>query len=697
MNQQLHYKKTVPFILLFILTLLCYSNSFNNSWQLDDSQNILDNPAIHLENLHPESIKKTFIAEPSSNEKIYRPVASLSFAINWYLGQDNPFGYHIVNITIHILTAFFLYKVSTQLLQSQSLKQRSSEEILFIALLGTTLWAINPIQTQAVTYIVQRMASMGAMFFILALLHYITARLVAKKPPQRLLHLFLCGLFFLLSLGCKENAITLIPTLLIVELLFLERNDKFAKILLSLIWAANIFLVLAAFYFIDAQEYFSSFTFPYKNRPFSIAERLLTQPSVLLFYLSLLLFPNPSRLSIDHSFPVSTSILTPWTTLPSIICIVLLLTLGLQLRKKAPLASFAILFYFINHLIESTIIPLEMVFEHRNYLPSMFLFIAIADGLWRILHFTSTRLRLVYSTLVLMVPILLIANGLGTYSRNLVWVSEESLWSDALKKAPDNARTWAKLGIIYGWQKEKNPENLRKSTALMLKSVELDFPDVNFKAALINNISKVYSRYGLTDESIIYSKRALEINDQFIMARIDLADSLQKSGKFEEALNEINNILTTENINNRFHIIKSTILLWLNKPVEAIESSKNYILASNSNKEIGYYSLGVSLTKAGYHEKGRWFLKMAQHYQPADIRIILSLIENSVLAGHPDDAKLFVSQLLATHDLLTIEKFLQTLRKDYLSLPINIGLITPTIVQSAQENLSKLTPDQPIR
>lgn len=687
-------KNYTHFLLLVALISICYSNSLKNSWHLDDPQNITENPAIHLSNLHPENLLKTFFAHPSIDEKLFRPVASLSFSLNWYFGQNDPFGYHVINVIVHILTALFLYKTTILLLQSPRLKRRTTEEIFFIALLGVTLWSINPIQTQAVTYIVQRMASMGAMFFILALYHYSYTRLAAKSTQQRLLHLFLCGVFFLLALGCKENTITLIPTILLTELLLFERNDKFSQSIFSLILITNLILLVVASYFIYRQGYLNSFILPYGNRPFSIAERLLTQPSILLFYLSLLLFPNPSRLSIDHSFPVSTSIWAPWTTLPAIVCIVFLLTLGFFFRKKAPLVSFAILFYFINHLIESTIIPLEMIFEHRNYLPSMFLFPVLAYGLNHILLFTSNRLRLVHATLVTVIPILLIANGLGTYSRNLVWASEESLWADALKKAPDNARSWAKLGIIYGWNKEKSSENLRKSVALLQKASELNFPNVKFKAALLDNIGKTYARYGLYDDSIHYFEKSLEINNKFIMARIDLVDSLQKKGKFDTALNEINTILSTENINQRFHLIKSTILLWLNKPVEAMKSSRNYILESTSNKKLGYYLLGTSLTKAGYYERGRWFLQLAKKDRPTDIRITLSLLENYALSDRQDDAKKLAQVLLSTYDLPEVINMLQILENEYHSIPINIGIIAPFIIESAQEYLLNISDHQ---
>ena len=678
-------------ILLFSIILVCYSNSLRNGWQLDDSQNILENPAIHIQNLQPETIKNTFYAEPTFNDKLYRPVASFTFALNWYFGQDNPFGYHVVNVLIHILVATFLFKVSVLLFQLPRSPSRPAKETLSIALLGAALWAVNPVQTQAVTYIVQRMASLGAMFFLLALWQYLQARFAATTTLQRLGHLFLCGLFFLLSLGCKENAITLIPTLLLVELIFLKRSEKFEKSLFVLLVLVNIFLFLAACYYIFNKGLLTSFFLPFGNRPFSIAERLLTQASILFFYISLLFFPDPSRLSIDHSFPISTSIWSPWTTLPSIIGIFLLIAISIVTRRKAPLASFAILFFIINHLVESTIIPLEMIFEHRNYLPSMFLFLAMADGLWRLVQYTASRLRLVHATLLLLIPFILIVSGLGTYARNFVWASEESLWADALKKAPNNARPWAKLGIIYGWQKEKSSENLRKSVALSLKATELDFPDVRFKAAFIDNIAKVYSRYGLLDESIRYSKKALEINDQFLLARTTLADTLQIKGDFFESLEQINIILAEPNINKRFHIIKSTILLWLGKPNQAVEENTKYMIRSKANKQLGYYSLGLSLTKAGNIERGYWFLKRAQRDQPKEIRIILGLVENRALAERPTEAQEFASQLLVLRDLPTIQNMLQTLRTDYTSPPIDIDLIVPFIVQAANEQVSKLT------
>lgn len=685
MKHPINIKNTTAFLLLSLLIALCYSNSLHTTWQLDDPPNILENTALHLDHLHPESLIKTFFAHPSSNGTLYRPIACFTFALNWYFGQDSPFGYHLVNIIVHILTAFFLYKTAALLLQTPKLQKRSPEAIFFISLFGAALWAISPIQTQAVTYIVQRMASMSAMFFMLALFQYSYTRLVVAGTVQRLFHLVLCGLFFLLALGCKENAITFIPTLLLVELTLLNRDDRFTKTMFFLVVAANVLVLLAAGYFSYSQGYLADLTTPYKYRTFSIAERLLTQPSVLLFYLTLLLYPNPTRLSIDHNFTVSTSLFAPWTTVPAILCIVLLVWLGWYVRKKTPLLSFALFFYLINHLVESTIIPLEMVFEHRNYLPSMFLFMALAGGLWQFLQFYSSRSRLIHTTVLLLIPVLLVATGLGTYSRNLVWASEESLWADALQKGADNARAWTKLGIIYGWQKEQTPENLRKATAMIRKATELDFPNVNFKAMAVDNIGKLYAMYGLHDEAAGYFREALTVNHDFTMSRFNLAYSLLRSGKFEEALQELNTVLSKNKIQPQFYLLQSTVLLRLNKPLEAAEASRKYVISKSSNPTTGYHSLGAALTKAGYYERGQWFLTLAHQEQPTDIRILLSLLENSVRAQHQDKSKLLAKQLVAKNTAQTLTDTLQALRTDYTSLPVDVELITPIIASAAQE------------
>ncbi len=469
------------FITLFIIFLI----HFFLLGFIDDPPNITENYPLHITNLLPETLWQTLFAKPFAPVTLERPVAYLSFALNWFVGQDNPFGYHLVNLLIHILTAFFLFATTRLLLQTPRMRHLAERDVLAIALLSAVLWAINPVQTQAVTYIVQRMASMTALFFVLAVHSYLLARRAATSR-QRWGHLLCCALFFLLALGSKENAVTLLPSLLLIEWLFLKRDDWFAKLLFRLLVAANLLLLLAATYYIVDHGYLQSLTSPIGSRPFSLGERLLTQPSILLFYLSLLLYPSPARLSIDHSFPLSTSLLQPWTTLPAILAVVGLIVLGLCSRKRWPLLSLAILFYFINHAVESTIIPLELIFEHRNYLPSFFLFLPVAAGLQWALNRSAASSRLVHGALVALVPALLIVIGLGTYSRNQVWATKESLWADALTKprtTPGRSPNWARS---TAGRRNKNGQNLHTAVALSPQGPGTRIPRrTSFKPAIV--------------------------------------------------------------------------------------------------------------------------------------------------------------------------------------------------------------------
>ena len=202
----------MAFALLFFLILLLYSNTFQASWHFDDFPNINNNPRIKISNLKPETLFQTFIASRDGGlylgKKVYRPVACLTLALNWYVGQDNVLGYHIVNLCIHFITAFVLFLTILRLFCTPNLKGKYTGSEYFIALLAATLWAINPIQTQAVTYIVQRMASMAAMFYILGIYFYLRGRLCEIRK-NRIWWYICCGGSYLLAIGSKENAITL--------------------------------------------------------------------------------------------------------------------------------------------------------------------------------------------------------------------------------------------------------------------------------------------------------------------------------------------------------------------------------------------------------------------------------------------------------------------------------------------------------
>ncbi len=375
----------------------------------------------------PETLWQTLHAQPFAPGTLYRPLANLSFALNWYIGQNNPFGYHIVNILVHILTTLILYQTILLLFQTPILKKYSPQDAFFIALLGAVLWAINPIQTQAVTYIVQRMASLAGLFYIWALFWYIKSRL-STATARRRINILLCILCYLCAIGSKENAAILPLSILAVEFIFFPKTpDKYSKNIRRILLGISFAIGLFSIYYIVRQDYISYLFKPIGSRPYTLYERLLTEPGIVLFYLRLIFYPLAKRFSVDHDVSIASSLFSSWATLASILTIIALVLFALAKSRKQPILSFAILFFFINHLIESTVIPLELIFEHRNYLPSMFLFTPVAAGLLYLLKLYSKRNRVVHAAILIFIPLLLITIGWNTYLRNNVWESEQSL------------------------------------------------------------------------------------------------------------------------------------------------------------------------------------------------------------------------------------------------------------------------------
>ena len=288
-------------------------------------------------------------ARKRRSKRILSTTSSLSFALNWYAGQGNPFGYHLLNITIHATTAFILYLTTFSLLLTPKLTGRfGATDAHFIALLNAVLWAVNPIQIQAVTYIVERMAAMATMYYLLAIYFYAKGRL-SRRPMIQVLFYLGCLGSFLFALMSKENALILPASLCLVEFIFFQDAIGIKKIKTHLpalaVTGTALLIVLIILVKTGA---LSVFFRGYANRPFTLVERLLTEPRIVLFYISQIFYPLPDRFSITHDVVVSTSLFSPWTTLPSILTILLLIGLGVSQINKRPIVAFAIIFFFFE-------------------------------------------------------------------------------------------------------------------------------------------------------------------------------------------------------------------------------------------------------------------------------------------------------------------------------------------------------------
>jgi len=515
-----------PLFLLALGIALIYSNSLNASFQFDDLQ-IKDRPNLRITNLNLQSLKGTFFWSPHQ-KRIYRPLPCLTLGLNFYFGRDNPYGYHITNITIHFLCAIAVYVFLQTLLSIPGIRPTFAAKYRYeIAVIATFLFAFHPIQTNVVTYIIQRMTSLAAFFYIISVTGYISFRKQSLFPSQS--HTFIKYTSLSVSIiSCvfsflsKENSAILPATILFIDYLFFyDLSDQYEKKKLRRIYAIFIFLLLIVLAY-SGPKYLISFFEGYKNRDFSLVERLLTEPRVVFYYLYLLLIPSINLLNLNHDVLISRSLVNPPQTYFAILGILSLVFIACIARKKYNLFSFVIVWYLGNLIIESTIIPVELIYEHRTYLPGVLVFFLLSFCIVYVSkHIFKTNKAILFTSL------LLVLYGNGTYTRNFVFKSPLSMWLDVVPKSPNLARTHSNLGKAYmdlGYNLEA-----RKSFE---KALRLD-PDI--PEALVN-LGKIYfERFGMEDEGMAVLKKAQRVRKRTAIGCVALADGYSKLKKYEKA------------------------------------------------------------------------------------------------------------------------------------------------------------------
>jgi hypothetical protein len=273
---------------LILVAGLVYLGTLDHSFHLDDKQNIWNNSTIQISELSVENLINAGLKGDIGT----RPVANVTFALNYYWGGLNVRGYHAVNIIIHLMAGILIYYFVKSTLTLPLLKEKNPQAG-YLAFFVALIWLVHPLQTQSVTYIVQRMNSMSSMFYMMAMLLYVRARITPGKTIKIVL-LVLTLFAGLLAFGSKENTLTLPFFIILYEWYFFQ--DLRLKIsrtqVLWLIGIGSLFIFILYLILGDLSP--GRFINGYSGRPFTLAERLLTQPRVIVHYISLLLPPSGS-------------------------------------------------------------------------------------------------------------------------------------------------------------------------------------------------------------------------------------------------------------------------------------------------------------------------------------------------------------------------------------------------------------------
>jgi hypothetical protein len=445
----------VLLVIIVALGGLLFMPGVSGPYLFDDYSNLIENTYIQLTAIDAESLYRSGFSLAMG--PTHRPVAMVSFALNYYFAGsfDSSTPFKLVNILIHLSNGLLMFWLARLMLRryleirGASAARRSlitPRTYTYVAAAVALLWVTHPIQVSSVLYLVQRMTSLSALFTLLALICYIVGRSrLATHRPHGVILIFLgVPLFGALGIFSKEIAALLPVFILVFEVtLFrsewpwnrwngLSRNTKYLLGIAGVV-AAAILLVAALGYAIPK----------YAQRNFTMIERLMTEGRVVTYYLSLILVPRINEFSLFHDeFGISRTLTTPWTTVPAMVGLLALAVLAIRTRRTSPLLSFGILWFFASHLLESTIFPLEIIHEHRNYLATL-------GPLVVVVHFIDRgSVRMGHNRLWILLPIMIVVFSTITLMRADQWSSFHNFFNYEVTHNPNSATTHAGMSIV---------------------------------------------------------------------------------------------------------------------------------------------------------------------------------------------------------------------------------------------------------
>lgn len=599
-------------ILIAILGLLVYSNTFNVPFVLDDLHFISENPLItDLTYFSDSSALDEFPEDqykgPLSKGVFQRRLLSfLTFAINFKLNGLDVTGFHAVDTALHILNALLLYLIvtitfRTPFMLSSSINERAPSVALFSAL----IFVSHPIQTQAVTYLSQRFVLLATFFVLLSLTAYVWSRLSSKTSLRYTLYA-LALISAAAAMKSKEIAFTLPVLIALYEILFFRGNLKQRALHLAPFFLTMLIIP------INLLLTSGSIETAFKAGTQSRWDYLITQFRVMLTYIRLIVLPVDQNL--DYDYPLFLSFFNPSVFL-SFLFLLSLFGLGIYLLKRSRkgdvalrFSAFGIFWFFIALSVESSIIPItDVIFEHRVYLPSTGAFCALGTGAFLLLERLKEKaMRKVFIAFLVVIPLVFSA---ATYARNSVWKDGISLWEDVVRKSPNKTRGHYNLGTHY-----QDKELIDR--AIEQYQITLDI-DPEFAEAH-DNLGMVFQLKGMSDKAEEHIRMAMRLRPDFKTSVVDRTIQYYKTVIEQDP----DNVDAYNNLGYTYFSI--------GKIDEALKYYHG-ALRLNSNYSNAYFNIGEAYFSKGMIDKSIEYYRSFLYYRPdyADAHYNIGVAYNS--------------------------------------------------------------------
>lgn len=440
--------RKVPYIVLAMLLFACfiiYYPASKGGFIYDDLPNIVSNKKIQIDSLQFDELSQAMTSGKSGPLK--RPVSMLSFAINYYFRGLDPYYFRIVNILIHLINGILIYILTRKIIGLTEYKKTKNKTIEIASLATTALWLFHPINISSVVYIVQRMNGLAALFTLTGLILFIYGRqMIQERNKGRFLIVSAFLFCSPLAIFSKENGALIFLFIGLLEVVFFRFKDlkNYNKLYLAALYCIFIiipFIAILLSLYLEPQILLSG----YKQQEFTLYERIITEQRVLWIYIYMIFVPDITQLSLFHDdIALSRSLLSPVTTVIAVAGTTILLISALILRKQAKILSFGLLFFLVGHLIESTILPLNIAFEHRNYLPSY--------GLVLIAAYYLTNKELSEKTVNIrrtLFALLIVIVGISTFIKNTQWANTQLLIFYELEHKPESSQLNYEAGRFF--------------------------------------------------------------------------------------------------------------------------------------------------------------------------------------------------------------------------------------------------------
>ena len=410
-----------------------------------------------------------------------RPVAMATLVAQVALPGGGPAQLKWLNLAIHLGVGAVLFRLAFFLFSSRSSRTGNNARLppAMLAAAVALIWLVHPLNLGSVAYTVQRMNSLSALFVLLALVTYIRMRLMSPDVKGILSHVGAIALFWMLGVYSKENAVLLPLFIMLLEWLvvrhmapglpFLPKDGKGIAVLASLSTLVLVVVGVLAWLYFDGR---------YGGRAFDIGERVLTEGRVLIWYLQMLLFPDVGQMGLYHDdWTISRSFFEPLSTLLSWVTLLGLALIAIVLRHRLPLVSLGLLWFFAGHLLESTVVPLELVFEHRNYLPGMGIVVAVVSLLaYALERLPGRQVALATVTAAICVPL-----AVATHARAERWADDPTVRLAHLESRQASQRAQIEAAQIHAElatqvkSKQAAERHLARAESLFAR-VSSDFP-----------------------------------------------------------------------------------------------------------------------------------------------------------------------------------------------------------------------------